>query len=178
MKVIDRLMRGVPEFEVICLKGNHEGLMLRCLESSERDVWNNWLSNGGEATLNSFGVSLHFGGYDSQVLVEALGESRIAWLRSLPLYYRTEDFLFVHAGIVPGLPIEEQSENDLLWIRGRFLDSEEDHGVCVVHGHTPSDEPVVRFNRIGLDIGATSNGRLAAVVLARGKEPHFLSVEV
>ena len=175
--VIDRLMRGLDGFEWICLMGNHEDLMLRCLETDNRHMWWTWLSNGGDETLASLGVSFRFGGYDPGALAEALGDRRIAWLRSLPYCYRAGDYLFVHAGIVPGRPLERQEPKDMMWIRGRFLDSEEDHGFCVVHGHTPGDAPIARPNRICIDTGATSNGRLTAVVLGETEEPKFLTVE-
>jgi len=175
--VIDRLMRGLEGFGWICLMGNHEDLMLRCLESDNRHIWWAWLSNGGDGTLASLGVSFRFGGYDPTALAEALGERRIAWLRSLPHHHRAGDYLFVHAGIVPGRPLERQEPKDMMWIRGRFLDSEEDHGFCVVHGHTPGDAPVVRSNRICIDTGATSNGRLTAVVLGEAEGPKFLVAE-
>lgn len=175
--VIDRLMRGVAGFETVCLKGNHEDMMLACLETDDRDVWWAWLSNAGEATLASFSISNRYGGYDPKDLVEALGDDRITWLQSLPLYHVIGNYLVVHAGIVPGRSIEQQEPKDLLWIRSRFLDSEEDHGYRVIHGHTPSDEPVVRPNRIGIDTGATSNGRLTAVILDGDNEPEFLTVQ-
>ena len=175
--VIDRLMKGITGSETVCLKGNHEELLLACLGTDNRQAWSTWLRNSGDETLASLGVAFRFGGCDPSLLAEALGEQRIAWLRSLPLYHETPHYLFVHAGIVPGRPLKKQEERDLLWIRGRFLEYEGDHGVFVVHGHTPSDEPVVLSNRIGIDVGATSNGKLTAVVLDRTKYPYFLTVE-
>ncbi len=175
--VIDRLIRGVGDFKTICLRGNHEDMMLNCLNSDNRQVWHTWLSNGGEETLASFGISLRFGGYDPQQLAEVLGPCRIQWLQSLPLFYQINHHLFVHAGIMPGIPLEMQQESDLLWIRNRFQESEEDHGFCVIHGHTPADEPVICANRIGIDTGAVSNGKLTAVVLDGLMEPRFLSVD-
>ncbi|NNE23401.1 MAG: serine/threonine protein phosphatase [Rhizobiales bacterium] len=175
--VIDRLMRGVAGFETVCLRGNHEDLMLACLATDDRDVWRAWLSNAGDATLASFDVSNRLGRYDRRDLVEALGKDRIAWLHALPLHHIAGDHLFVHAGIVPGRPIEEQLAKDLLWIRYRFLDSLDDHGYRVIHGHTPGDEPVVRPNRICIDTGAPFSGRLTAVVLDGANEPEFLTVQ-
>ena len=175
--VIDRLMRGVTGFETVCLKGNHEDLMLACLAADDRDVWSAWLSNAGDATLASFNVSNRLGRFDPKDLVAALGEDRIAWLRSLPVHHIAGGYLFVHAGIVPGRPIEEQAEKDLMWIRYRFLDSTEDHGYRVIHGHTPGDEPVVRPNRICIDTKAPLSGRLTAVVLDGASEPEFLIVQ-
>ena len=175
--VIDRLMKGLPGFESVCLKGNHEDLMLTCLATDNRQVWYTWLANGGDETLLSLDVNFRFGSYDPTALAQALGEQRILWLRSLPLYHLSEHYLFVHAGIVPERPIEQQEEKDLLWIRGRFLNYEGDHGIRIVHGHTPTDEPVIRPNRIGIDVGATSSGKLVAAVLDGTQEPRFLTVE-
>ena len=172
--VIDRLMAGVAGFRVTCLPGNHEDLMLACLGTDDRETWHTWLSNGGETTLHSLGITLRFGGYDPRALEDALGPQRIDWLRKLPLHTIRGRYLFVHAGIAPGVPLENQTKRDLLWIRGRFLDSEEDHGHIVVHGHTPGDEPVVRPNRICLDTGATSNGMLTAGVFEDVRDPVFL----
>ena len=111
---------------------------------------------------------------DPDELLASLGEERVAWLRSLPLSRSVAPYFFVHAGIVPGVPIDEQEPKDMLWIRSRFLESDEDHGCIVVHGHTPGDEPVVKANRICIDTGATSNGLLTAVVLDGAAAPMFL----
>lgn len=174
VEVIDRLMRGVEGFQNTCLLGNHEAMMLECLATDNRQAWYIWLSNGGDATLASLGISMRFGGYDPLALRNALGEKRISWLRSLPLYRTAAPYLFVHAGIVPGIPIEEQQARDLLWIRGRFLESDSDHGYIVVHGHTPGDAPVIRPNRICVDTGAVSSGLLTAAVLDGSQKPLFL----
>lgn len=172
--VIDRVMRGLAGFKTVNLLGNHEAMMLDCLDSADRQVWHTWLSNGGAATLDSLGVSLRFGGYDPTALHNALGTTRIDWLRSLPLYHVAKPYLFVHAGIVPGIPVEKQNPKDLLWIRSRFIESDADHGHIVVHGHTPGDDPVLRSNRICVDTGATSNGILTAAVLDGRSDPVFL----
>lgn len=170
LECIDLLIAGISGFRTVCLLGNHEAMMLDCLASDDRNTWYTWLSNGGE----TMGISHRFGGYNPAALKEALGEKRIAWLKSLPFWHRVGPYLFVHAGIVPGVPIEQQRTEDLLWIRSRFLESDEDHGAIVVHGHTPRDEPEVRHNRIGIDTGATSNGRLTAVILDGHAKPQFL----
>ncbi|WP_108881048.1 metallophosphoesterase [Anderseniella sp. Alg231-50] len=174
VEVIDRLMRGTEGFDSTCLLGNHEAMMLECLETDNRQAWYTWLSNGGDETLTSLGISLRFGGYDPSALGKALGEERVSWLHSLPLYRVVEPYLFVHAGIAPGVPLEEQQTKDLLWIRSRFLESDADHGHVVVHGHTPGDEPFVKPNRICIDTGATSNGLLTAAVLDGVNPPLFL----
>ncbi|MCG8589723.1 MAG: serine/threonine protein phosphatase, partial [Proteobacteria bacterium] len=109
-----------------------------------------------------------------QNLIDAVGSKRLAWLRDLPLYHQTPDYLFVHAGILPGKRIEKQKERDLLWIRERFLNSDKDHGRMVIHGHTPMRNPDVRSNRIGIDTGAFRSGCLTCLVL-EGASRRFLS---
>ena len=172
--VIDRLMAGVDGFRTTCLLGNHEAMMLECLTTDNRQAWYTWLSNGGEQTIASLGISLRFGGFDPLELATALGSDRIAWLKSLPLSRTVDPYFFVHAGIAPEAPLEQQQPKDLLWIRSRFLDSDVDHGCIVVHGHTPSADPVVRHNRICVDTGVTSNDQLTAAVLDGKSAPLFL----
>ncbi|MBI5942186.1 MAG: serine/threonine protein phosphatase [Caulobacterales bacterium] len=175
-KVLDRVMRGSEAFETVALLGNHETLMLDCLETDDRDVWWNWLSNGGDKTLDAFGIPFKTNGFDPRALNEALGAVRIRWLRSLPIYHVIDHYLFVHAGIVPGIPLEDQQAKDMIWIRGRFLESSADHGYTVVHGHTQTEEPDVRSNRIGIDTGAARPKTLTAAALDGSKPPRFLSV--
>ena len=177
VKVIDRLIKGVDGFQVTCLLGNHEAMMLECLSTDNRQAWYTWLSNGGEETLSSLGIRLQFGGYDPEELASALGPKRIAWLRALEMYHLAEPYLFVHAGIAPEVPLEHQQPKDLLWIRSRFLDSDVNHGYIIVHGHTPGDEPVVKHNRMCVDTGAASTGILVATVLDGEKPPVFIRAE-
>ena len=175
--VIDRLMRGVEGFEQICLKGNHEAMLLECSKTDTRQAWTRWIHNGGDATIRSFGIEMRYGFFKGGNVVSAVGQERLKWLQDLPLYHQTDDYLFVHAGILPGKRIEKQKEQDLLWIRHRFLDSDRDHGWRVIHGHTPMRNPDVRANRIGIDTGAFVTGRLTAVVLGEEDGPRFLTVE-
>lgn len=172
--VIDRLMRDIDGFRTTCLLGNHEAMLLECLATDNRQAWHTWLSNGGDDTLASLGMPLHFGEYDPKALGSCLGADRVSWLKSLPLSHSVGPYLFVHAGIAPGVPLEAQQPKDLLWIRSRFLESEADHGCIVVHGHTPGDAPVVRHNRICVDTDATANGVLTAAVLTGEDPPLFL----
>ena len=174
IQVIDRLMAGLEGLECVCLLGNHEAMALECLQSDQRQAWITWFANGGEATLNSLGVPLQFGMYDPAAFRDALGADRIAWLQSLPFSRIVGRYLLVHAGIKPGVPLEKQRPEDLLWIRGQFLDSDEDHGHVVVHGHTPGSEPVVRSNRICVDTGAVFSNLLVAAVLEADAPPIFL----
>ena len=87
------------------------------------------------------------------------------FLRELAVSHAAGGYLFVHAGIRPGIPLERQNQHDLLWIREPFLSSKEPLGVVVVHGHTPRPQPVVRTNRIGIDTGAVMGGALTCAVL-------------
>ena len=174
--VIDRIMRGAPEFETIALLGNHETLMLDCLTTDDRDTWWNWISNGGERTLEALGVPTRTHGVNPRALKDALGAKRIDWLQSLLLSHVVDGYLFVHAGIVPEVPLDKQHKKDLLWIRSRFLDSDVDHGYIVVHGHTQTVEPEVRNNRIGIDTGEARPKTLTAVALDSASPPRFISV--
>lgn len=179
--VIERVMEGVRGMESIHLKGNHEDLLLRCLESEERSAWNTWMAVGGEPTLQSFGYDLFYEKYNSARLADALGAPIIDWLTSLQLYHRYADFLCVHAGLLPPRLLKDQTEKDMLWIRRKFLDSDYDFGFGIIHGHTPSDRPEVKTNRIGIDTGAGQDGELTALIVDRPwadlvREPEFISV--
>ena len=121
--------------------------MLACLETDERDVWWNWISNGGHTTLDALGISNRFGGYEPRHLADALGPERIEWLRKRPLYYIDGDYLFVHAGIAPSVPLTQQKRDDMLWIRTRFLESTLRHDYIVVHGHTQNSRAWSHSNR-------------------------------
>ena len=94
-------------------------------------------------------------------------------LRGLPVTHSEADYHFVHAGIRPGVAVQEQSDHDQMWIRKRFLESQADHGAMVVHGHSIDPEPVVQPNRIGIDTGAYATGVLTCLVLD-GAQRHFL----
>ncbi len=107
-------------------------------------------------------------------LADRLPAPHHAFFRSLRIAHREGGCYFVHAGILPGVPLEEQSDRDRMWIRDRFLDSTADHGVVVVHGHSITRGPEVRPNRIGIDTGAWRTGVLTCLVLD-GDERAFLS---
>ena len=160
-EVIDLVLKGPSEdMETVCLLGNHEDLMLDFLDGGGLD----WLPNGGGETMRSYGVAPE-SPYSRNDLAARLPEAHVEFFRSLELYHVAGDYLFVHAGILPGRPLSEQSRFDLTWIRERFLGSGEDHGRCVVHGHTIRREVDVRPNRIGIDTGAFFTGRLTCLAL-------------
>ena len=108
-----------------------------------------------------------------RALIDVLSQDHLAFYRDLRLKHQIGDYLFVHAGIRPGMPLEDQEEHDLLWIRDPFLYSEADHGVVVVHGHTPVEMAELLPNRINVDTGAVFFGRLTAVVL-HGTQAAFI----
>jgi serine/threonine protein phosphatase 1 len=161
--VIDLLLRGpaVPNAAVVNLMGNHEQMMLDAIDHADQRTARVWLDNGGAASLRSWGIS----STRPAEWAPALPPAHLGFLRALARSHRAGDFVFVHAGIRPGLPLKRQDPHDLLWIREPFLSSQDDFGFVVVHGHTPGPEPVVRFNRIGIDTGAVMGGVLTCVVL-------------
>jgi len=133
--------------QTIFLKGNHEAMFLDFLAGRNELLY---LANGGAATLASY----RDGG---EIRIPP---SHLAFLRDLPLYHDTGRFLFVHAGLRPGIPLKGQKEADLLWIRDEFLDSDYDWGRTVVFGHTPLPHPLLTPTRIGLDTGAAYGRQL------------------
>lgn len=165
--LLDEPLEGV---EHVYLKGNHEQFMLVFLD--DHAVGANWLRNGGNATLYSYGVGMgEAPALDERLIAaqaalrEAVPGRHMAFLENLRLSHREGGYIFVHAGVRPGRPLEEQVEDDLLWIRDEFLNSERDMGGIVVHGHSIVPEPEVRVNRIGIDTGAFASGILTVLVL-------------
>ncbi len=177
--VIDLLLDEPLEgFETIFLKGNHEQMMLGFMENTA--VGAMWLHNGGDATVYSYGVRManpssadHRYFEMQQALREKLPDRHLEFFRDLDLYHIEGGYLFVHAGVRPGIPIEKQTSEDLLWIRQEFIASQADHGHCVVHGHTIFSEPEIRPNRIGIDTGAFFSNVLSCLVL-EGTERRFI----
>lgn len=161
---VDRVV-AAPSFaaETVALMGNHEAMMLAALDRpDDEQAVSLWLANGALATLASYGADPNL---PAALWGEEVGEAHRRFLRRLAKWHAAGGYLFVHAGIRPGVPHTAQDEKDLLWIREPFLSSPDDHGAVVVHGHTPTREPVVRPNRIGIDTGAVYGGKLTALVL-------------
>lgn len=177
--VIDFLVSGnLPGDRHHFLMGNHEEAMLQVLEGDTESL-SGWLRFGGAQTLESYGINrveIYRSGIDLPVLMrQAIPHTHADFLRRLEDQVRIGDYLFVHAGIRPGTPLAEQDQFDLRWIREEFLlDDETDHGMMVVHGHTISTTPELRPNRIGIDTGCYSTGRLTALVL-EDENQRFLS---
>ncbi len=160
--------RGVVDFvlelkknieHVICLLGNHEQMFLDYI--NDGNVYKEmFLINGGDYTVSSYGV------------VETADKSRVnvpgshmEFFTSLLPHYETEDYIFVHAGLKPAIPLEKQDIKDLIWIRHEFINSSYDFGKTVVFGHTPLPQPLIEPNKIGIDTGAVYGGKLTCVEL-------------
>lgn len=166
--VIERLTRQrFAGIETVALLGNHEDMLLQFLDAPYGASL--WLSNGGDATLGSYKVKVPASFdellFTQRALLGAMPRHHKQLLLGLPEQVQYGDYLFVHAGIRPGLPLDRQSREQMIWIRDIFLDSETDHGLVVVHGHTIVHEVEWRPNRIGVDTGAYTTGRLTALVL-------------
>jgi serine/threonine protein phosphatase 1 len=171
--VVELLSAGspIPGLPTINLMGNHEFMMLDALASGQAEAAELWMSNGGANTLFSWGVPRKVKQADWAGRIPA---RHLVFLRDLALTHQQGPYLFVHAGIRPGVRLNQQSREDLLWIREPFLSAKGDLGMVVVHGHTPVREPVVRPNRIGIDTGAVMGGVLTCAVL-EGDRVGFLT---
>lgn len=156
----------------VCLAGNHEDGMLRFLDDPESNA--EWLAFGGDATLRSYGIepmrsanrlSLE---QTAAALRDVIPSSHMNFLTSLPVAAMTDGCVFVHAGIRPGIPLDEQTDQDLMWIREPFLSDGPQLPLVVVHGHTPAPEPSFGPGRIGIDTGAYMTGRLTVLKIEGG----------
>jgi serine/threonine protein phosphatase 1 len=136
--------------------------LLAAIATGETEATELWLANGGADSLLSWGVPRSA---QPKEWPSYLPKPHLVFLRDLAVHHAAGGYLFVHAGIRPGIPLERQSRHDLMWIREPFLSFKEPLGTVVVHGHTPRQEPVVRPNRIGIDTGAVMGGVLTCVVL-------------
>lgn len=169
--VIEQLLHHpLPTFEQVFLRGNHEQFLQLFLQVPETAI--DWIKFGGHATLYSYGVKLQGMPYrKSQLqeihrqLQELLPEAHKRFYEDLHLTHCEGDYFFVHAGIRPGIALQRQKEEDLLWIRDVFTGSSRKHEKVIVHGHTISEEPEILPNRIGIDTGAYFSGILTCLVL-------------
>ena len=164
LEVIETLVAGppVPDAKIVNLMGNHEDMMIQAISTGLAADAAQWMRNGGADSLLSWRIGRN--------TPQALWPTMIPFphqrfLRALPLTHRVGPYFFVHAGIHPRAPLDNQKQDDLLWIREPFLSSKKDLGAVVVHGHTPTQEPVVRNNRIGIDTGAVLGGTLTCAIL-------------
>lgn len=167
-QVIDWLISGppVPADAFVNLMGNHEQMMLAAVAGIDKDAPSLWLSNGGAESLLSWGISRSV---PPSEWAARIPRQHLLFIRDLAINHRLGPYLFVHAGIQPGVALDHQSRHDMLWIREPFLSSSADHGAVIVHGHTPKRAPVVQPNRIAIDTGAVIGGALTCVVLEADK---------
>jgi serine/threonine protein phosphatase 1 len=175
--VIDILQLRARAARTACLKGNHESYFLEFLDNPA--VLTSWRAWGGLETLISYGLTPGLSPTPHQQaelcaqLNACLPAAHRHWLTQLRPSFACGDYLFVHAGVRPGVPLDRQLESDLLLIRDEFLHSEEPFEMFIVHGHTPVPEPEFHVNRINIDTGAYATGRLTCLVLD-GTDVHLL----
>jgi serine/threonine protein phosphatase 1 len=180
LETIDLVAAGLgqPGVEEIRLIGNHEVYLIEAATGEDLSLPRllNWWRFGGEETLKTLAPDARI---EEPVelaaaLKEALGSERLGFLQGLALQHRIGDYVFVHAGLSPERPLDDQREEDLLWIREPFLSGRDwPHPVTVVHGHTP-EGPTALAHRIGVDSGVFMSGSLTAVEL-RGDRLRFLA---
>jgi len=179
--VIDLLLQVTsdPGYTTYALKGNHEVMFLEFL--SNPTALFQWAANGGAETLESYGIDVDAAAHSSdgaeklrRTALSVIPDEHLAFLSQLETAVQIGDYLFVHAGVRPGVPLEAQDEHDMIWIREPFLDHSGGFGKVVVHGHTPVREPEVKTNRIDIDTLAWRSGQLTALVLENGSM-RFLS---
>ena len=149
--------------QVICLLGNHEQMFLDYLHDKNfnKEIF---LVNGGGNTISSYGVI-----ETSEGIKVDVPESHMQFFTSLLPYYETDDYIFVHAGLRPNIPLEKQSIEDLIWIRHEFINSSYDFGKIVIFGHTLFSQPLIEPNKIGIDTGAVYGGKLTCIQLPEVK---------
>ncbi len=177
-EVIARARAGVPWARTIAIMGNHEAVMMDVIDG-DIGLLRDWLKFGGRDTLASWGIRIERidnAAFDDllKIIRTAVTAEERRWISRMRPYAKIGDYYFVHAGIRPGVGLDEQTTRDQMWIRDDFLDSRKDHGAVIVHGHTISEAVVERPNRIGLDTGAYATGRLTALGL-EGAKRWFLS---
>jgi len=181
-QVVERLRTyHRPGVRSVFILGNHEEVLLRIL-NGESSLIASWLRFGGAQCLNSYGADpaniANLGPLEAVDAVRAaIPAEHVDFLESFVDTCRFGDYLFVHAGVRPGVEIDDQRQSDLRWIREPFLLDETDHGFVVVHGHTISAAVDERPNRIGIDTGAFATGVLTALVIENG-DRWFLDTRV
>ncbi|MCK1616125.1 serine/threonine protein phosphatase [Bradyrhizobium sp. 159] len=167
--VLDLLIARSKSHETVCLKGNHEVFLLEVLKDPAR--LQEWRHYGGLLTLVSYGITPTMNpSAEQQVelierLKRALPPEHLTFLQQLRSSFTCGDFFFVHAGVKPGVALDRQKDEDLLWIREEFLNCEDRFGKYIVHGHTPVGAPDIRPNRINIDTGAYATGNLTLLTI-------------
>jgi serine/threonine protein phosphatase 1 len=166
--------------QVVRLKGNHEEMLERFL--ADPTYGNAWRQFGGLATVASYGVDtkgLQLGRdleRTARDLERAMPATHHNFVATLPYAHTIGDYFFCHAGVRPGVALEQQRASDLCWIRHEFLSSDDDFGLVVVHGHSPVESPEVFANRVNVDTGAYATGVLSCAVI-EGARVDFICVD-
>jgi serine/threonine protein phosphatase 1 len=167
-EVVDLFLKAAPgQFHFVM--GNHEEMLLKLIDDPDSLHMPQFLRYGGRETFESYGAPQLVldmpDRFTPDTLPSYVPEAHRAFFRAMHDGVQFGDYFFTHAGIRPGVALAEQERQDLRWIRDPFLDSEQDHGVVVVHGHTVRDEVEMMPNRIGIDTGAYATGVLTALGL-------------
>lgn len=180
--VVERLRTYRPPHgaEMVFLAGNHEEVLLRILDN-ERKILPNWLKFGGVECAESYGIdAAALSRLEESAAIERVRAMVPAahreFLKGFGDTFRFGDYLFVHAGIRPGIGLEEQDLSDLRWIREPFLTDAKEHGFVVVHGHTIVPQVEERANRIGIDTGAYHTGNLTALAVEEERRWYISTV--
>jgi serine/threonine protein phosphatase 1 len=174
-KVLDHVMEPLPyPFQRLCLCGNHDDAFFQFVMSKKFD--RRWLDFGGDATLRSYGIDAGYilqtspnGSELRRLMKMEIPPAHLMFLKNAPVSIRCGPYLFVHAGIMPGVPLEEQSDMDLMWMREPFLSSGPELNLVVIHGHTATPDVVFGPGRIGLDTGAYMTNKLSVLHLENSK---------
>lgn len=167
-RVLDQIIERSRDRRVLSLMGNHDEAWLSFL--ADPKPVGVFVAHGGETTAYSYGIDADLSDASGRkaardALLGAMPQAHLDFLKGLPRSFSFGDYFFCHAGIRPGVPLQIQDREDLIWIRREFLIFEGLHPRIIVHGHTPSDQPELLPNRINVDTGAVKTGVLTAVVL-------------
>lgn len=168
-RTIELLIQRALKHESVFLKGNHEAFLLDVLNNPHQ--LQDWKQYGGLQTLASYGLrpSLNPDPAEQVELIRELAQAippqQLKFFNGLRPRFVCGDFFFVHAGVKPGVPLARQQEQDMLWIREEFLESDRNFGKYVVHGHTPVQQPDIRPNRANIDTGAYATGNLTLLTI-------------
>lgn len=178
--VVERAMRWQQERKVRCLAGNHEQMFLEALD--KKQSLRHFIRFGGKETILSYGIEKSIYREASMETLQelyraAVPNEHVEFLEGFEKLIEIGGYIFVHAGIQPGVAAAEQKRKDLLWIREPFLSYAKPHSHVVIHGHTITDKVEDRGNRIGIDTGAYMTGRLTALVLEGTTRRYLAAVE-
>lgn len=180
-QVLDHVLRRLPDgFRRVCLRGNHEQMMLDFLRRPRRH--DDWLANGGIETLASYGVSIAAleaagsGRALENLVASHIPQEHIELLTGLPVLLETPAAICVHAGLRPGVSVARQADHDLLWFRDGYRSDFAEFGRPVLHGHSPRAEPLVLPGRIAVDTAACQGGKLTSVRISAAQSPKILTI--